>query len=535
MLFGTPLNGYYIPTKTTPFYYSAFVSQETDVWGRTKFARDIMELTYFHALTCWLRDDTDAEQDRRELLRAFLIPQFGIDDPDDTINQMFSVLPSDNSYIVRTLRNMCYIYNIAPTRQFLTNDVENTDATELLNEILDGMKYDRQMQRIYRVCKFVNECAVRPVKRAGKYELEILTPDLYRLTRDDYGAIKEMYIPFACVVNGKPEQRFHVWTPDVYKVADVTGQFVEFTYNINDVIETGGASGITNPYGRIPYEFLELNDAKIYGGSMFELLKAQLTANKLDLLMDENVTFNGFSMFVGTNLTDDPNATLKLSPRRVFNVVKALNNQDDPIPPSLDVVSPPSQYDQIQTFKDLKMKSYLKNMGLPTSMVESDNGAVSGVAILRERQELTDVQNEDKSLLIKFENDLINLIIDCYNIENSDANIDAVDVMINYNDVETLMEPNLLFETERAKFEFGVITAREFLANFTDRKFETDEQAVEYIKTNKSLIESNENVGFNLATNRTTGDNGRNEPVTATNETIGANGTPDNLNNDVVE
>lgn len=482
----TPLDANFYSTITPgiPFYYDAFLASESQVWQNTDFAKDLMDICYNRALACWTRGRDEGEEDRRLLLRSYLKPSFGVEEQNDVLNTMFPILPSDNSYIIRTLKNLCYIYNTAPTRTYEGLDEKTTYS---INELLGKIKFNKAMQIGYRLAKLCNEVMMRPVRRNGKLKIEILTPDNYRVKKDMSGAIKELWIPF---VEGT-DQKFHVWTDNVYRVAKSDGKFTNFSYNNGKSIIAGGSQGITNIYGQIPYAMLELDDAYTYSTALFELVKAQLYANKLELLADENVTFNGFSVWVGTNLQNmKDHEKLRISPRHLFDIRSAVSNDSDPIPPSLESVSPSPHFDMIHLFKIDKMKSVLKNLGLPVSMIEEQTGTTSGIGILRERQELTDAQEEDKEVLMEYEDTLINLLLSVENIENNGKYPQQVSVKLNYADVKVLEEPDKQFETERLKFEYGVITPREFLGKFTDQDFETEEEAIQFINDNRNYLET---------------------------------------------
>jgi hypothetical protein len=88
------------------------------------------------------------------------------------------------------------------------------------------------MKRVYKLAKFMNECAVRPVYKNDKLELMVLSNDLYRAKYDQHtGALIEFAYPFQFTDKYNYIQtRFHVWTAETYVQKDLDWRDKKFEY-----------------------------------------------------------------------------------------------------------------------------------------------------------------------------------------------------------------------------------------------------------------------------------------------------------------
>jgi len=117
----------------TPFYLDAYQTELNAIWAGTQFNNEMNNLAYYRALTSMLRDNEVGEYQRRLLLRSYMKPEFAANQADDPINKLFSVMPSDNLYVRRALKNLCVVYTEKPQREIIG---QNADMmTEVYNEI----------------------------------------------------------------------------------------------------------------------------------------------------------------------------------------------------------------------------------------------------------------------------------------------------------------------------------------------------------------------------------------------------------------
>ena len=153
------------PYRTTD-YDNAFRGIFTAIWGSTKFSKEVENLAYFRAATCFLGTEEDDISDRRRLVYEYLSNDFATDLSTDTIVELYNILPVEQS-LTRILRNLCTLYKQAPARQF------TSDAPALWYESAD---VDTAMRTAHVVAKLCNIAAVIPVVRNGQIEIDVLPP-----------------------------------------------------------------------------------------------------------------------------------------------------------------------------------------------------------------------------------------------------------------------------------------------------------------------------------------------------------------------
>lgn len=462
----------------TTIYEQAFDGESGAIWLGTKFENELAELSYYRALTCWIRNNDEGERDRRRLLYSYLSDVFSTKNADDTLNKMFSTLPSDNTYITRALRNLCILYNEAPSRYY-----EGLSETQelALNGYITECNYNKVMQDAYRICKLMNRVLIRPYKINGVLKLKIYTPDLYRAAYDDYGNITEVWIPRQerYLDGGRYKNRtiYDVWDGNRYRKLDYHGSPLVFVYNNQKYTEL-----IFNKYTAPPFYEMSLDsDADVYGGGLWELVKAQLEANLWDLLIKENAIYNGFSVWMLVNLGRDNDN--KLSPGRMFRVDGVTDTEGGKIPPYIETISPNQQYTEMNEMKTERVKALLRNIGLPSSVIEGRD--VSGVAMLVDRAELNEIRKEDLSILKQHEIGLHRQIIQVLNVEFKESLPVDIKFTVDYIEPTIYREPKDEYEYYKSLYDSGYMDIKTFLYKITgDESIITEEDAIGYIKNN---------------------------------------------------
>jgi len=466
------------------YYENAFTVALNTIWGATEFKEEIKNLSYYRTLSCMLRDSEVGETARRDLLKAYMEPNFGTE-TNDTLNILYPILPSDNSYVKRAVKNLCQVYNEKPNREIVGANEET------LADIYNTIQFDYNLNKIHRILKLTNEIAITLRFINGIPKLHFITPDNYRLKLDDFGNPYEMWVPYTKIINKQPKQFYKVWTFDKYKILDDKLQQVKFNYNGKEFIE------IPNPLGELPYSILSLDGDKdeqleVYGGGLYELVKAQIQCNKLDFMVTENLDYNGFALWVMTNW-DLKKSNIKLKPGAIL-VAEGINQNDGIYPPSVETASPQSQYLDIEDLKSIKMKKVLKNLGLPTSLVEDNPGlAQSGVALQIDRMELNELRKEDIIKLRTIEDELIRKITKILNNDIASPYKGKFKgdyyTEIDYIEPSIFLEPEKEFEHQRTLFEYGIISPSQFLNRVLSNDTITDdEEAIKKIKENRIML-----------------------------------------------
>lgn len=336
--------------------------------------------------------------------------------------------------------------------------------------------------------------------------LKIYTPDLYRVAYDDYYNITEVWIPRQekYLDNNKYKIRtiYDVWDSQRYRKLDYHGNPVVFMYNNQKYTE------LPLPTYKCP-PFCELiidGDSDVYGGGLWELAKAQLEANMWDFLIKENAIYNGFSVWMMVNF-GKKYTRAKLSPGHVIKIDNVKEVEGDDIPPYIDTITPSQQYTEMNEIKTTRIKMMLKNIGLPSSIVEDRD--TSGVAMLIDRAELNEMRMEDISVLKHNEKRLHNVIANVLNTEFDESYPDEIDVTMDYVEPSVYREPKDEYEYHKSLYDNGFIDVKTFIHKITgDDSIITEQDAIEYINNNLRII--------NELQRRATGAGGGNESAIST-------------------
>jgi hypothetical protein len=481
----------------TPFYLDAYQTELNAIWAGTQFNNEMNNLAYYRALTSMLRDNEVGEYQRRLLLRSYMKPEFAANQADDPINKLFSVMPSDNLYVRRALKNLCVVYTEKPQREIIG---QNADMmTEVYNEIA----IDSKLLAIHRIAKLTNEVAVTLIFNKYKPVFKYLTPDNYRLKYDSYGDPIEMWIPYTVVKNNSTVINYRVWTLEEYYVLDQDLNRIPFEYDGKQLMS------YPNQIGELPYEFIHMDtDTDEYleksGGGLFELVKGQLTCNKLEFLTVENLTYNGFAVWLLRNW-DLKTQRIKLSPGAIL-VAEGLNDQMGMIEPSAETIQPMAQFLDIEALKTIKMNKILKNLGLPSGLFADGNQAASsGVSMKLDRMELDEVRKEDVNIFRRIEDRLINKFAKILNTDTSSKYKGKFNgeytTELDYIEQGVYQEPKDELEYNSSLFAQGLLSPAMYVSRMVANDYITDdEEAIKYIQTNLKYLEQikgkpNDNTG----------------------------------------
>jgi hypothetical protein len=475
-----------IKRNSRPIYIDAYNADFYSLWGNTNFKWQIADLCYIRAATCFLHDSELGEEDRRKLLYSYLKNCTAYEKESDPINKSFPILPTDNTVIKRILQNLCFVYNQKASRDFNLPDNQKDE----LNGILKTCKYDKLIKQIYQSAKLVNECAVRLRQVNGKWILDYLTPDLYRLVKDDYDNLIEIWIPFHTVDKyGSVSNRFHCWNNEYYWQADIDGNSVDFTYKINNGKENK-YSKLPNKYGKIPFVFLRFSDnPDIYGGGLWELVKSQLIYNSIQYFKNENLIYGGVGLWILKNFTAEAAKNITLNP----GVALVINDKSPEEPSDIERLTGTPIWNEIDIAAETMIKNTMRNLGLPNSMIGNTANLQSGVAMKIDRLELEELRNDDINTLKDFEEELINHIIYVYNVETG-RNIAQVELRIDFAETQTFAEPLDELKYTQELYRAGLMTPLNYVIKLTGNDMiKNDNDAINFIKQNLDYVKQTGN------------------------------------------
>lgn len=456
-------------TFSNPDHVRAFSASFTAIWGMTPLSDEVNNLAYFRAMTCFLGTEETDIADRRKLVYSYLQNDFGSSEQTDTINQLYNILPVEES-VTRVLRNLCTLYNEAPQRKF---------DSDKINEVYDESGINSALLQAHRMAKFCNSALVMPSVRDGEIELDIYPPDLFRVITDskDYKKILELWIPISTVdSNGDITYSFKIWTDEWYRTANIDGRIL---------------TEEPNRYGRIPAAVLQFNQSRTnyYGGGLWELVLATLDDNKLCFLVNNDVVYSSFSIWVATNF--DAKTDLRLAPNKLLRITGAKQGEGESVPAQIESINGQGSFAQIEELRDSRQRRALRKLGLPESLVSSNPGlAASGVSMQVDRLELSERRKEDIAVMSKFERDFYPILAAVVNKDLGSGLPETSTVGIDYVEQSEYIDPAIKAETIESQFQKGVIGAKDYLANFTKNELITnDEQAIEYMAKNLTLLQ----------------------------------------------
>jgi len=453
---------------TKPAYLRAFGAEFNVTWGSTKFKTEIENLSYFRSLTCWYGSNEFDTQDRRELLYRYAEAHFDTEDQYSTLNELYQALPVKSGG-KRILRNLCGLYNLAPRRNFGTGRSE-----EIARTLYGRIAIDNAMKLAHRYARLTNNALIMP-KRAGQDIIfDVIPPDLYRvvLNHDDFRQVDELWIPIRRR-NGKTE--FNVWTAEMYSKVDVEGKVI---------------SSEPNPYKRIPGVFLQLETDVVnyYGSGLIELTEAEIDNNFLKFCIDNNIVYSGFNVWLATNFNL---SKLTLSPNKVVSINEVVLGEGALVPPSLESISPSENFLALEEVQDKRYQRALREMGLPATLYSPDAKPESGYSIFMQRQELMEIRKEDESIMRAFEREVYKLLALMQQVDFGVSAMPSVEeFQIDYQEQGIMLEPKEDFELKKAKFEYGVLAPMTFVKELAGiDNMATDEEAIQFIQTNRTLIQ----------------------------------------------
>lgn len=419
----------------TEYYYDAYASDYTNIWRGIESVSGSREeltwLSYYRALTAFLRSDPESIIDRRRLLYYYLKAEFKTDAASDTLNRYRKQLPVDST-VRRVVRNMCAAYDEEPTRRFAEFD----GTHELMVSLYQAMRSASALPRIYQRARMTGLVPVRPLYLNGKWTLDYMTPDQFRITTDpdDWRTVTSITYPQASRTSGI---EYLTWTAD---------SKITTSYN-------GVETSEDNPYGRIPWVMLRLGDEDgVYPAGMMELVESQLDNNKIKWLSSVNLTFAGSPVWLALNMGT---SQLTLSPDKIISIDGVTAGEGQDIPPQLDVISPEPAYQAIDDFRREREKVMQQNEGIPSSMVSDSGGQPpSGVARLIERQELLEIRYADQKALTEFERELATVVALVAQVD-AGVTVGDVDLTINFAEETMYLDPQDEYALDKTKLLDG--------------------------------------------------------------------------------
>jgi len=481
--------------QSNSFYEAAFRQKIAYAWENTPFKDESMNMAFHYAMQSMMQDNEIGERDRRLLLYHFLKPLFSADNAQKTLNKMFGIMPSSNRYVKRALNNICMLYNKPPEIEILFRDKKDEKAKDALN--INSL--NMALQSIYKLVKIHNEVLVRPFYERNLIQYQYFTPDSYRVEYNDDGDPLRIWIWRQIFNDGSFESQFWIWDSEKLELHNREGKLINFD------VSGKSYSSFPNPYGVLPFQIRKLNtDLNDYidsmGGTMWELARAQIKYNMYDFLAHNQSVLQGFPIRWALNwYFDNKNNETDIGAGSILIKDDVGNpGEGDPIPPEISELGADVTWQQLRETALQEMKEELRDIGIPSSVINDTAGNLSGTALKEERRELIEMRNKDKNACYYYDKELIKLTLKIAGSSLSSPsrfrnqfNADY-DIVIKYADMDITAEFKEI--TEKAEYLRlnGLISPKEYL-NMFGSQTETDEDASKIMKENKLMFKTEGN------------------------------------------
>ncbi len=305
------------------------------------------------------------------------------------------------------------------------------------------------------MCSFV---AVRPFFLNQKLRLDVLTPDLFRVSTDATGFLVEEITYPQWSERG---QETVTWNANTVTYADIRGNVTEQR---------------DNPYGLIPFAFMRLKQGdNLYTGGMFAMLEKQLRINKDKFQQDVMAEFNSFPIKVATNLGLK---NIQLSPDRILFIDNVVQGEGQLMPPSLDIINGDSSYNDMQMLIDARQKQALTDAGLPPSIVSQQTAPQAGISRVIERLELIETREEDIEYLTTFEQEMARIILRVANTDNVTTVDEQARLEIKFADERVYIDPADEYQLDKGKVRDGVLTVAVFYRKWAGYRHDIPDEEI---------------------------------------------------------
>lgn len=491
------------------FWWHALSVEVDSVWGQIPWIDDgeMKAVAQSLAATAYVDATPDCLQHRKEIQEAYMSGVFS----EKTIEK-YRRIQSYGSNLQKVLRNVCTLYNRTPERKFLApqNGNDGTDTDALFHGAYSEMKANVAFQRAYKIAFVTNHVALRPrFSSGGKWKTELRFPHSYRLRpKEDFpDEVGEMWVANysrPTMVDGRVSRvvRFTVWTDEFVWSADYRGRPIgpdgKPVADVTAVREV-------NPYGRIPYTFIRLNDpvdGDLYGSGMWDLVSLQVWNNVTRFINDRNHLFTSYAILIAINM-GLKGGSQSLAPGSILNVDDVRATQGLPgekVEPDIRSVGQESSFNSGEDFRHERIREFFREHGLPSYYYDESGNPPSGEALKVQERELRRITDEHRPSLGDAERDFAELTGVVNNVDRwrrtpggelvrtplqgrKSWPVDLPDFSIDWQEEPFYISPKEDYALAKEKMEDGVLSPREFLKRFGGHdSVASDAEAIEIMK-----------------------------------------------------
>jgi hypothetical protein len=365
------------------------------------------------------------------------------------------------NYIPKMVKRLTLAYNVAPI----------SEGGDLHAELTRNL--NKWRKEFHRQAKLFNTVLIRPIYKEDKnlFDYMLLSRAHCNVICDELDHSKMEEVNYKIEYHnskGDPEDYTIHWTDDKHWATDKNGKEVNLDFMPEDQV---------NPYGKIPFVVLRLEDSMdFWGDGMIDVvqgnehLNGRLTDTFFKLYMS-------FGVPLGTNLGIKSNE-FYLSPDMPIMVDNA---RAEMASPNLQFITPEQKVELDKLVSDWFINEMGISKGLSAGSFSEKETAQSGYAKQIENQELLDLNRDDQDALRMFEQELfemqgIVLKVDAGKILGSKLNFEFTQFEFPKSDDEIWMN-------REKEFQYNISTPIDWLREY--RPEATDEELTKLLKDNQ--------------------------------------------------
>lgn len=462
------------------FYLAAYEATLYRIWSTSPWEKEIPQLAQCRAYAAMLNREEEYVRDARSLIYHYLDGEFKSEKDSDILNLYRRQL--DVKFPFRQVLDTTFThYDEPPTRTIGEGD---DDLNERLNDLYTRGRVDAVLSGAERPAGLMPKLAVRPVWRGTRQDIDVYTPDVYRVkVREDdpYTAEEIAYVRIE-TVNGESRVVLKHWTAETI----ATRQAGAWT----TIIRTE-----PNPYGRLPFAFLGLRKGTgFYGQGDWDLVEATMQVHRVSFLTGLDVG-SSFGMWLALNFNITETNPLQIGPGRVLakdNVsVNPEANGGEGVP-VIENVRSQGQYRDMQELRLEQVRETKQGRHIPATEIDGESGAPeSGFARYLGMLPLIRQKSRYRSALVEFERDLAPVMMMVATVDSggefafTPEEMEA-DVSVDFADEGIVMEPADEQAYDRARAAEGLISTLDYVRKWgqLDQRL-TEAEAVTLIAQNR--------------------------------------------------
>ena len=355
---------------------------------------------------------------------------------EEKLDELFSdpsgMVKAELSIVKKIINNLAQVYRENPVR--MLNGQEKD--MELYKEITEVCSLNIKMKQASRYTKLLKTVLLRPVWRMNKLDLDILTGNILDVeTGDSPEDLKKIVITDYGNTDRIEDVTFSLWTADSWSKLDFRGNIIE-----QDM----------NPYKILP--FIPLFDYPPTSGSLWlsggdDLISLQEAINikLVDLLylLAQQSFGVGYIKGVagGGSVKVDPGSLVELPE----NGEIGFEAQKAEIKEVVDAI-------------DKLIKWACVSNGLSSASMSTDASEASGLSKLVDKQELSEMRQDDIALFRSYEKKLFNIMRVVWNTHSQKKLSEAAVLSIDFADPSPEIDPKTQAEAWDLQLAMGVLS-----------------------------------------------------------------------------